>query len=35
MSPDTPIHDPAEVIPSGYMGVLQEVMQIQGLRTRW
>jgi hypothetical protein len=35
VSPDTPIHDPSEVIPSGYMGVLQGVMGQHGLRTHW
>jgi len=34
-SDDTPVNDPAEVVPSGYMGVLQEVMGRQGLRTGW
>ena len=35
ISPDTPIFDPPEVIPSGSMGALQETMRIQGLRIRW
>lgn len=34
-SPNTPLSDPPEVIPSGSMGSLQEVMAIQGLKTRW
>nr|WP_278003496.1 FAD-dependent oxidoreductase [Nodosilinea sp. TSF1-S3] len=35
VSPNTPINDPPEVIPSGYLGALQEVMRVQGLRTSW
>ena len=35
VSPNTPVKDPAEVVPSGYMGSLQEVMRLQGLRTQW
>jgi hypothetical protein len=35
MRPDTPIDDPPQVVPSGSMGALQEVMRLQGLRTRW
>ena len=32
---EAPVRDPADVIPSGSMGALQEVMRIQGLRTHW
>jgi hypothetical protein len=35
VSPNTPVKDPPEVVPSGYMGSLQEVMRLQGLRTQW
>ncbi len=35
MSPDAPVSDPPEVIPGGYMGLLQEVMLSQGLRIHW
>jgi hypothetical protein len=35
MSINSPVRDPSEVIPSGSMPVLQEVMSQQGLRTRW
>ncbi|WP_228041006.1 hypothetical protein [Nodosilinea sp. LEGE 07088] len=35
MSANATVNDPSEVIPSGSMPVLQEVMGQQGLRTRW
>jgi hypothetical protein len=35
MSANTSINDPPQVIPSGSMGALQEVMRIQGLKTSW
>ncbi|MGB3138108.1 MAG: FAD-dependent oxidoreductase, partial [Nodosilinea sp.] len=35
MSPGTPINDPIEVVPSGSIGVLQEIMRIHGLKTSW
>ncbi|PSR18853.1 NAD(FAD)-dependent dehydrogenase [filamentous cyanobacterium CCP3] len=35
VSPNTPVSDPAEVIPSGSMGALQETMRLQGLKTTW
>ncbi|MBE9108787.1 FAD-dependent oxidoreductase [Nodosilinea sp. LEGE 07298] len=35
VSPNTPVSDPAEVIPSGSMGMLQETMRLQGLKTSW
>ncbi|WOD39112.1 FAD-dependent oxidoreductase [Nodosilinea sp. E11] len=35
VSPNTPVNDPAEVIPSGSMGALQDAMRLQGLRPHW
>jgi hypothetical protein len=35
MQPSTPIHDPPEVIPGGFIGSLQEVLGQQGVRFRW
>lgn len=35
LSPNTPISDPAEVVPNGYMPQLQTFMVQQGLRPNW
>ncbi|WP_035992155.1 FAD-dependent oxidoreductase [Leptolyngbya sp. KIOST-1] len=35
ISPNTPVNDPAEVIPGGSMGVLQDVIGRQGIRIGW
>ncbi len=35
MSPNTPISDPMEVIPSGSMAALQDTIRFEGLKTSW